>query len=190
MYTSKHALRAHYKSLRAEYVQEHGKANFHDPLLALLHEIGFLEGVIGLYLPIGYEADISSIMTDPTFSKYTFAIPKISKEEKMVFVTYHPGQTSLTESSFGFMEPEHGDHVVPSLVLAPLVAFDKEGNRLGYGKGHFDDYIESHRQKHSFIYTGIAYAVQKSPEILPTHEGDQKLDAVVLPNAYILFKPL
>ncbi len=189
MYTSKHALRAHYKSARAEYVMEHGKANFHDPVASLVHAIGLKRGVLGLYMPIGYEADLTPFLTDPAFSNFTFALPKISECEDMHFVTYYPGSDELKESSFGFKEPVGGDIVVPNLILAPLLAFDEQGNRLGYGKGHYDNYIERERHEgpHHFTYVGIAYPVQKSFDTLPTHGSDQKLDAVVLPSAYILF---
>ena len=54
----------------------------------------------------------------------------------------------------------------PSLVLAPLLAFDARGTRLGYGKGYYDRAIAQLRADGRVFYLGLAYA-QQQPRMSP-----------------------
>ncbi|WP_338969431.1 5-formyltetrahydrofolate cyclo-ligase [Spiroplasma endosymbiont of Labia minor] len=63
------------------------------------------------------------------------------------------------------------------LIIVPLVSFDKELNRLGRGKGHFDKFINTLNYKTFLV--GIAYDIQKYEHTLPIEKHDQKLNLII-----------
>lgn len=75
----------------------------------------------------------------------------------------------------------------PDLILVPLLAFDRNGYRLGYGGGYYDRYLSEHRAKRSVRAVGIAYAGQQV-DALPHDDFDEKLDAVVTETQVIRFE--
>jgi 5-formyltetrahydrofolate cyclo-ligase len=66
----------------------------------------------------------------------------------------------------------------PDLLIVPLLAFDNDGYRLGYGAGYYDRYLSEHRAKRTIRAIGIAYAGQHVDK-LPHEPHDEPLDAVV-----------
>jgi len=75
----------------------------------------------------------------------------------------------------------------PDVVIAPLLAFDARGNRLGQGGGHYDRAIATLRADgHPLVVIGLAYAGQEVPE-LPAEPHDQRLDAVLTEMDYRAF---
>ena len=74
--------------------------------------------------------------------------------------------------------------VYPDILLIPLLAFDKNLNRLGYGGGYYDRLIEKLSKKKKIIKIGLALSVQKIDKV-PTNAYDKKLDYIVT-NKYIV----
>jgi 5-formyltetrahydrofolate cyclo-ligase len=70
----------------------------------------------------------------------------------------------------------------PDVFLVPLLVFDKEGHRLGYGGGYYDTTLAYYRQKKHIIAIGVAYEEQLWREDLPCEAHDQKLDYIVTPQ--------
>jgi 5-formyltetrahydrofolate cyclo-ligase len=86
---------------------------------------------------------------------------------------------ALVPTSYGPMEPADRRPVEPGeidAVLAPGLAFDRQGHRIGYGAGHFDRYLVRLRDEATRV--GIAFHQQVIPAI-PHGPGDQRLDLVV-----------
>ena len=63
-------------------------------------------------------------------------------------------------------------------LLVPLVAFDNRLNRLGYGGGFYDRYIEKIEKIKKVIKIGLAFSFQKISSI-PTNQFDKKLDFII-----------
>ena len=66
--------------------------------------------------------------------------------------------TDFEENKYGITEPANGDEVDPKevdMVLIPLFAFDKKGNRVGYGKGYYDRFLKS--CKPTVVKVGLSY---------------------------------
>ena len=68
--------------------------------------------------------------------------------------------------------------VFPDILLVPLVAYDDNLNRVGYGGGFYDRYIKKLRKKKNIITIGLAYSFQKVKQI-QTNKHDVKLDFIV-----------
>ena len=75
--------------------------------------------------------------------------------------------------------------MTPSLLLVPLLAFDRHGHRLGYGGGFYDRTLTALRVKAPVRALGLAYAAQELPEI-PAGPHDERLEAIVTENEIIL----
>ncbi|MEI6876592.1 MAG: 5-formyltetrahydrofolate cyclo-ligase, partial [Spirochaetota bacterium] len=75
------------------------------------------------------------------------------------------------------------------LVVSPGLAFDREGNRLGRGKGFYDRFLIHLRQEaHDVVVVGIGLSEQLLPS-LPHEAYDQSLDALVTENETIIIRP-
>jgi 5-formyltetrahydrofolate cyclo-ligase len=73
----------------------------------------------------------------------------------------------------------------PDLVLVPLVAVDRHGTRIGFGKGHYDKALAARRAKGPVATIGICWDVQLSETPLPADPWDFPLDAVATPSGLI-----
>ena len=75
-----------------------------------------------------------------------------------------------------------GFDVEPDVFLVPLLAFDANGNRIGYGGGYYDTTLAYYRQKKHITAIGVAYEEQLWFEDLPCEDHDQKLDYIITPK--------
>ena len=88
-------------------------------------------------------------------------------------------QEILKVNKYGMLEPIDSKKIyIPDIMLIPLVAFDKNLNRLGYGGGYYDRIIEFLKKKKKIITIGLAFDFQKFNS-LPISKFDQKLDYIV-----------
>jgi len=107
------------------------------------------------------------------------AVPRcIHGTRRLVAVRIHSLE-ELLPSRFGLMEPayEPGREVDPrsfDLVLVPLLAFDRSGGRLGFGRGYYDSLLA----ECACPKLGLAYSFQESPSV-PAEPHDEKLDIVI-----------
>lgn len=90
---------------------------------------------------------------------------------------------NLKPNKMGILEPEDGEPETNiDLTLAPGLAFDKDGYRLGYGGGYYDKFFE----KVNTIKMGIGYSDQKVEEV-PHEEYDKKLDYLITDEGLVKF---
>ena len=84
----------------------------------------------------------------------------------------------LSINKYGIPEPISKKIIHPDVLIIPLVAFDNELNRLGYGGGYYDRYIAKSFKKKRIIKIGIAYSFQKLNKI-PINKYDIRLDYII-----------
>ena len=86
----------------------------------------------------------------------------------------------LQINQFGMLEPAIKlNHIVPDIMLIPLLAYDLDNNRLGYGGGFYDRYLNKYLKTYSNILTiGIAFSFQKHHKI-PLLNNDVKLNYIL-----------
>ena len=133
--------------------------------------------VIGGYYPINFEVDDLELLKKLEKKKFEISLPVIKKNFQMDFYKWsfsHP----LKINKYGIPEPETKNKVYPDILLIPLVAFDKNLNRLGYGGGYYDRLISKLSKKKKIIKIGLAFTVQKIDKI-PISVYDKKLDYIV-----------
>jgi 5-formyltetrahydrofolate cyclo-ligase len=105
----------------------------------------------------------------------------------LLFRLWREGEP-LNEVKWGIKEPlESAAEALPDLLFVPLAAYDKAGNRLGYGAGFYDRTLAKLRALKPVTAIGVAYDIQEMPEI-PTDATDEKLDYVLTNHALIVCK--
>ena len=87
----------------------------------------------------------------------------------------------LKINKFGIPEPISNNLRDPDIMIVPLVAYDNNLNRIGYGGGFYDRYIKKLKSKKKVITIGLAYSNQKVKKI-PNNKYDIKLDYIVTEN--------
>lgn len=89
--------------------------------------------------------------------------------------------TTLVSNKYGIPEPDGGTRVLPEvldLVFVPLLAFDRKGHRVGYGKGMYDRFLQQCRPGVRTIGLSLFEPVEKIEDISP---ADVPLQTVVTP---------
>lgn len=93
------------------------------------------------------------------------------------FARWHP-DGPLVPGPFGAAVPETLDYFDPEVLIVPLVAFSRRGERLGYGGGFYDRTLEALRSRGPVLAIGFAFEAQEDPD-LPQEATDQPLDLIV-----------
>ena len=133
--------------------------------------------VLGGYYPYNYEVDGMQILKEFEKRKYIISLPKIMKNFQMEFF-YWSAKEPLMINEFGIPEPISDTVKYPDILLVPLVAYDKYLNRIGYGGGFYDRYIQKISKNKKITLIGLAYSYQKVKKI-PINEYDIKLDFII-----------
>ena len=82
-------------------------------------------------------------------------------------------------NKFGIPEPIKTKIKIPNFIIVPILAFDKNKYRLGYGGGFYDRYLVKYLKKFKNILTvGVAFSFQKLHK-LPTEKNDVKLNYIL-----------
>ncbi len=152
--------------------------SFFNPLIKLLKKNHYKKKNISIYYPNFYELNILKIFNVEYFRKSSFSLPIVGQNNSMQFYKWKLNEV-LTLNKYGVPEPIKSKAIVPDVMLLPLLAYDKQKNRLGYGKGFYDKYLNRYFNNHKNILTvGIAFSFQKHLN-LPVNNKDFKLDFII-----------
>lgn len=133
--------------------------------------------VVAGYVAMRSELNPRPLMLKLRAAGARLALPTVV-DGRIVFRAYEPGDP-LAPAVFGTFEPRmEREAVEPDILLVPLVAFDRTGARLGYGKGYYDGALARLRRKKKIIAVGIAFEAQRVEKI-PLTRRDQRLDYVL-----------
>ena len=137
----------------------------------------FNKKIIGAYYAYNYEVNIIHVLKKFEKLNYKISLPKIGKNFQMNFYPWS-SKDPLIINKYGIPEPISKEIKYPDILLVPMVAFDKNFNRVGYGGGFYDRYIKKLKKIKKIITIGIAYSFQKVKKI-PIGKNDIKLDFIV-----------
>lgn len=100
--------------------------------------------IIAGFWPMGDEIDLRPLLHALHARGHRLALPETPKRgEALIFRHWHPDATMIA-GRFGTSHPD-GPPVSPDFFLVPLLAFDRRGNRLGYGAGYYDRALAAHQ---------------------------------------------
>tara|TARA_B100000809_G_scaffold128155_1_gene126246 strand:+ start:171 stop:713 length:543 start_codon:yes stop_codon:yes gene_type:complete len=154
-----------------------------DNVFDLLKKNNLTKKCIGGYFPVNYEIDDLEILKKLKKKKYQISLPVIKKNFDMDYYSWS-FDDPLKINQYGIPEPFSKQLIYPDILLVPLVAFDKNLNRLGYGGGYYDRVIDKLSKKKYILKIGLALSVQKINNV-PVTKYDKKLDYIVT-DKYIL----
>ncbi len=173
---AKRALRREAQARRAEAHDPTGAAA--QAAAALLAEVAPAAAVASGYLPIRAEIDPLPALHALADRGAALCLPVVvARGAPLIFRRWTPGAPTATDA-FGVEIPLDDLPATPDLVIAPLLAFDRRGVRLGYGGGYYDRTLAALRAAGPVTAIGLAYAAQEAPTV-PAGEDDQRLDWVV-----------
>ena len=155
--------------------RERASARIADQILDLAELTGIEP--IGAYWPMRSEVDCKPAMEGLARRGQIVALSQI-RHPQLSWREWRPDD-ALVHGGFGVSEPgPDAAEVFPHALLVPLAAFDRHGNRLGYGKGHFDRSIAHLSGLGALLTIGLAFSVQEV-EAVPAEAHDRPLDIIV-----------
>lgn len=140
--------------------------------------LAFAESFAG-YRAMRAELDVMEIFNlMQRFEKRT-ALPAVTEDKTLLFREWKPGD-ALERHRFGMEEPAASAPAFwPEIILVPLLAFDGDGYRLGYGGGYYDRTAAIARElPNPPKFIGVAYNMQEV-DAVPSEENDQRLDGIL-----------
>ena len=153
-------------------------------LLANLVRSYPLDWPVSGYLPFRTEIDPLPAMTELHNDGRSVCVPVVARPGlPLLFREWIPG-AALRRDAHGIEVPVEDSRIEPRVIVAPLLAFDREGARLGYGGGYYDLTLEALRRAGAAVAVGFAFAGQETTSV-PSDSGDQRLDIVVTENEVI-----
>jgi 5-formyltetrahydrofolate cyclo-ligase len=144
--------------------------------------------IVSGFMPLKTEINPLPLMRALGQRGAQLALPVIDGRGKPLVMRAYRFGDELNSGQWGIKEPkpEAGD-VVPDILLTPLLAFDRSGNRIGYGAGYYDMTIAKFRAAKPVVAVGLAYAAQEIPTV-PVTERDARLDLVLTEREIIDFR--
>jgi len=133
--------------------------------------------ILGGYYPYNYEVDGTQILKKFEKQKYKITLPKIKKNFQMDFFNWST-KDPLNINKYGIPEPISNKVQYPDILLVPIVAYDENLNRIGYGGGFYDRYINKIKKYKKVVTIGLAYSFQMVKKI-STNKYDIKLDFII-----------
>lgn len=141
--------------------------------------------VVALYSPIGSEPDVGPLAEALEAAGIALGLPvDWSSGTPLIYRRWSPGDR-LAAGPLGIGEPlEDADEVEPDVVFTPMAAFDRRGQRIGYGAGNVDRTLSALRAQKPVTVIGVGFAIQEEPEI-PVEPHDEPLDYVMTETGLI-----
>jgi 5-formyltetrahydrofolate cyclo-ligase len=164
-------------------------------------------GCLALYAAMRGEADLQPAITEIQARGWTVCYPRViglGSAARLVFVPLPAGcppEDYLVQGRFGVLEPPLADTMdpdqlcAPDIIILPGLAFDHQGNRLGWGKAYYDRYLAERTRPHPAgsqekrpVLLGAAYAFQVIPAV-PVAGHDRPVDYLLLPEGVVRNNP-
>ncbi|MDD2967916.1 MAG: 5-formyltetrahydrofolate cyclo-ligase [Desulfovibrionaceae bacterium] len=133
---------------------------------------------VGLYVSTQHEASTDLLLERAWQEKLAVFLPRCTQRAGIMEFVACTSRADLRPARFNLLEPKaelpaaplYSAALLPDLIIVPGLAFDKKGNRLGYGGGYYDRYISAMPSPPPLLL-GLAYAVQIVPT-LPAEAWD------------------
>lgn len=175
----KQELRKEIRSRKRQFTsQELREQSFPVVMRLLSHPRIKTAKTVMLYYSLPDEVDTHTLVDSLLVSGKQILLPRVTGEGTMELRRY-TGPADLALGAYNIMEPTGElfvDYASINLAVIPGVAFDREGNRMGRGKGYYDRLLPKLRSTYKI---GICLPFQLVEQI-PTDEHDVKMDEVII----------
>ena len=134
--------------------------------------------VVAGYSAIRAELDVLPILRELIKRGHPCALPHVIARDAALEFRAWDETTPMTTGKHDIAEPAADNKVLPDVLLVPLLSFDANCHRIGYGAGHYDRTIVQIKATKPVLTIGMAYEVQKS-DALPVEGHDVRLDMII-----------
>lgn len=190
--SAKTALRVFVRHQRKQLAREHPQADWmvaevaRAPLAARFPDPA--EKVVALYYGLGAEVSPRLLADQLAEAGWILALPSVEGAQGQMVFRRWDRTRPLVRDAIGLNAPGPAQDILkPDLVIVPLLAFDRDGRRLGQGGGYYDRALAALRAEGSVFVLGLAYSGQETAD-LPHEPHDQGLDAILTEKEYIAVK--
>jgi 5-formyltetrahydrofolate cyclo-ligase len=139
---------------------------------------------VSLYYPMHNEMSPFGFIKYFNLNKFKLTLPVVKAQSRSLLFKEWDLKDKLKRGKLGNLEPFYNASAfLPQLIIVPMLMFDKNLNRLGYGGGYYDKSInelKKHftREKKDFVTIGLAYSLQETKSI-PHEAHDEQLDFII-----------
>jgi 5-formyltetrahydrofolate cyclo-ligase len=135
--------------------------------------------IVSGFMPMKTEINPLPLLRKLSDAGARLALPCINGRGKPLIMRAWTFGDAFKAGQWGIREPvPEAPEVAPDIVIVPLAAFDRVGNRIGYGAGYYDMTLAALRAHKKVIAVGIAFAAQEIAHV-PATERDERLDFVL-----------
>jgi 5-formyltetrahydrofolate cyclo-ligase len=144
--------------------------------------------IVSGFSPLKSEINPLPLMRKLADAGARLALPVVAGRGKPLTMRAWAFGEALNRGVWGIREPKpEAEEVWPDILIVPLAAFDRAGNRIGYGAGYYDMTINRLRGRKPVIAVGLAYAAQEIAAV-PHTPRDARLDLVLTEREVIDFR--
>lgn len=188
----KQDLRKIYKKRRVELSQT-DRMKMDDLLLIQFQHLAFDHNIRVLmsYWPLEHHCEMNTLLytnyLEHSIPGLQVGFPVVNFETKEMQAILVHDETDFVENAYGIPEPEEGSAILAEdidLVFVPLLAFDQQGFRVGYGKGFYDRFLKKCRE--DVITVGFSY-FEPVDKIEDTNQYDVPLNYCITPHKIYAF---
>ena len=139
---------------------------------------------VSLYYPMHNEISPFGFIKYFNLNKFKLTLPVVKAQSRSLLFKEWDLKDKLKRGQLGNLEPLYNiSDFLPQLIIVPMLMFDKNLNRLGYGGGYYDKSISELRkhfsiEKKDFVTIGLAYSAQQTKGI-PHEAHDEQLDFII-----------
>ena len=185
MLDKKQLRKKYYKLRKNNYFEIND--GFFKPLISFLDKLFKKKSIhLSFYYPSNYEVNILNLYNLIKKKRnIKVLLPVINSGDRLTFFKWGFLDV-LKVNKYGILEPAIKTRSLdPNVVLVPLLAFDKNNYRLGYGKGYYDKFLNKYiRMNKNILTIGVAFSFQKYNK-LPISNFDVKLDYILTEKGII-----
>ena len=135
--------------------------------------------VIAGYIAARDELDPAELIEALRARGHIIALPRVTAKDQPLAFHRWDKNAAPVKGAYGLFEAvPDWPRIEPNVLLVPLLAFDVNRYRLGYGGGYYDRSLHALRGNASALAVGLAFAGQEITHI-PREAGDEKLDWIV-----------
>jgi 5-formyltetrahydrofolate cyclo-ligase len=169
----KEEIRLLYKRKRAFFSQEELTKRSKQVTERVLSSVVFKGKIISLFLSIERLSELNTqfLLEELLKQEAVLSFPKMNMSDYSLTHCRVTENSLYTENAFGVREPVGGDAIDAAsfdIVIVPLLAFDKKGNRVGYGKGYYDRFLADCSPNCLFIGLSLVDECVEIDDVEPT----------------------
>lgn len=178
--SAKEALRRTCRERRASLSADEQAAHAASFAAHFLRKLNVGNKTVAGYSAFRHELNVQPLLAMLAQGDRMCCLPVTSPPSLQLFFRRWHSKTNMVPGSFGIMVPApEAETVRPDIIIVPLVGFDAEHHRIGYGAGYYDATLAALRQRgHKPLVIGAGYSVQQVDKI-PFEEHDETLDMII-----------